>query len=92
MVYCHVVDDKKTYQSRDPIGFSFTQSPTRLSHWIKSVLYKVYGHVDFTKNPLDRNKVDYVCRIVFPITYLIFIIVYMCIFLFPWLASRYDLY
>lgn len=54
----------------------------------KALLTRVYGRVDWSKNPLSRNKVDYIARILFPVLYLVFIIVYMCIFVIPWLATK----
>lgn len=89
IVYCHVVDEKKEAKARDPITFQFTTGSTRVAHWIKRALIRIYGDIDWMKNPLDRNKVDYCARIIFPIVYLVFVFIYMCIFLFPWLASRF---
>ncbi|KAH9389403.1 hypothetical protein TYRP_023349, partial [Tyrophagus putrescentiae] len=37
-------------------------------------LYKIYGEVDFTREPYSRNKVDYVWRIFFPFVLLIYIL------------------
>lgn len=47
-----------------------------LSHWIKNVLVGVYGPVDWSKAPLDRNKVDYCARVLFPCIFALFIFVY----------------
>lgn len=90
IVYCHVVDEKKDLQSQDPIGFSYAYASTRISNWIKRILIKIYGEVDFKKNPLDRNKVDYCARIIFPLLYLIFIVIYILVFLVPWIAAKYH--
>ena len=46
------------------------------AHLIKNLLNHVYGPVDWRKSPQDRNKVDYVSRILFPSAFLIFVIFY----------------
>jgi hypothetical protein len=91
IVYCHVVEEKKALLAQDQFPCSMDSS--RLTHWIKETLIRVYGDVDFKKNPLDRNKVDYCARILFPIVYLIFIVIYVCVYLIPWAAKKhyYDL-
>ncbi|CAG2120765.1 unnamed protein product, partial [Medioppia subpectinata] len=38
---------------------------------VGNILYYVFGNIDFTKEPLNRNKVDYASRIIFPVTYII---------------------
>lgn len=55
-----------------------------ISHGIKVALSKIYGKVDWTKAPLNRNKVDYTSRILFPFLYLTFILVYVFVFVVPW--------
>lgn len=50
-------------------------------HWIKNLLNTVYGHVDWYKAPRDRNKVDYVARILFPSTFALFVLIYsLCLY------------
>lgn len=51
--------------------------------WNK-ILAKIYGDIDWTKTPLNRNKVDYTARIVFPMAYGIFIFIYFFCFIVPW--------
>jgi len=89
IVHVHVVDEKKSAETRDPVAFAFSYDSTRISHFIKVVLNRVYGEVDYKKNPMDRNKVDYAARIVFPALFLLFIVIYILIFLVPWAASKY---
>ena len=51
------------------------------SHWIKNFLHSVYGHIDWYKAPTDRNKVDYVARILFPSSFALFVIIYiLCLY------------
>lgn len=89
IVHVHVVDDKKTLESRDPIAYSFSYNSGRVSHWIKTTMIRVYGDVDYKKNPMDRNKVDYASRIIFPLLFFTFIIIYILVFLVPWASSKY---
>lgn len=86
-----MVEEKKAAQEQ--VRFSCTFNSSRLTHWIKETLIRVYGDIDFKKNPLDRNKVDYCARIVFPLVYLLFIFIYVCVYLIPWAAKKhyYDL-
>lgn len=46
------------------------------SHLIKLLLTRVYGQVDWRKAPRERNKIDYVARILFPALFAIFVIIY----------------
>jgi hypothetical protein len=46
------------------------------AHLIKTLLNHVYGPIDWRKSPQDRNKIDYVARILFPSSFLIFVIFY----------------
>lgn len=43
---------------------------------IKTLLNHIYGPIDWRKSPQDRNKIDYVARILFPSSFLIFVIFY----------------
>jgi hypothetical protein len=89
IIHVHVIDEKKSLETRDPIAFQFSYNSSKLSHWIKTMLSRVYGEVDYKKNPMDRNKVDYVCRILVPLLYFVFIIIYILVFLVPWASSKY---
>lgn len=53
----------------------------QLSHVVKQLLNHVYGDVDWRKAPGDRNKVDYCARILFPTTFIIFIVCYFVVLL-----------
>lgn len=46
------------------------------AHLIKVLLNHIYGPIDWRKAPADRNKIDYVSRILFPSTFLLFVIFY----------------
>lgn len=46
------------------------------SHMIKTALNQIYGNVDWRKSPQDRNKVDYVSRILFPVMFFLFVALY----------------
>lgn len=85
IVHCHIVSDKAVLgNTRSPSIFK-----TRVSHCISAALIRIYGHVDYEQNPLDRNKVDYIARLLFPFIYLLFLLVFFFIFLVPWLTSKY---
>ena len=85
IVHCHIINDKSI------LGNTRSHSifKTRISHYISRILIKIYGHVDYEQNPLDRNKVDYISRLVFPLIYLIFLLIFFFIFLVPWLTAKY---
>ena len=87
IVYCHVIEERK-----EAVARPFTCA-VQVSHWIHAALRRVYGDVDFHKNPMDRNKVDYCSRIAFPFLFSLFVILYICIFLVPWAVKKhyYDL-
>lgn len=57
------------------------------SHYTTKTLVWCYGDIDYEKDARDRNKVDYASRILFPIIYMIFVLVYFFIFLVPWLIK-----
>lgn len=89
IVHVHVVDEKKSMEARDPVAFTFSYGSGRVAHFIKVALNRVYGEIDYKKNPMDRNKVDYVARVLYPVLFFIFIIIYILVFLVPWAASKY---
>lgn len=51
------------------------------SHLIKLLLTRVYGHVDWRKAPRERNKIDYVARILFPSLFALFVTIYFSLLL-----------
>lgn len=61
---------------------------TALKKMVAKLLTAVYGNVSWTKNPLQRNKVDYLARIVFPASYCLFTVVYFVAFVMPWLSKK----
>ena len=75
-------DEIKLFDNRDTLFYRFGRG-------IGKLLTISFGNVDFTKDPLSRNKVDYASRIIFPLTYLLFVIIYILIIIFPW-ASNYS--
>jgi len=52
--------------------------------FIGNVLINVFGNIDYTKDPLSRNKVDYASRIIFPVTYVLFVLIYIFSTVCPW--------
>ncbi|KAI1278007.1 Serine/threonine-protein kinase 10 [Halotydeus destructor] len=58
-----------------------------VAHYVKLVLKKVYGPLDWTKAPLNRNKIDYASRIIFPCLYVAFILIYFFSFVVPWMCK-----
>lgn len=55
---------------------SFGRNSLTASHVIKTALNHVYGNVDWRKSPQDRNKIDYVSRILFPVMFFFFVALY----------------
>lgn len=51
---------------------------------IERILHKVYGPHDFFADPVNRNKVDYCGRIIFPSMYLFFVTLYIIATFPPW--------
>lgn len=89
IVYSHVVEDRKDEEK----VVSFQTSSSFLSSWFNILLRTVYGSkVPFQKNPMDRNKVDYVARILFPTAYFSFVILYFIALCGPCIVhkSRHD--
>ena len=85
IIHAHYVEDRK--DSRKTLTFQSDSS--RLSSLANAFLRTVYGSsVPFEKNPLDRNKVDYAARVLFPSVYLIFLIIYFGVFLVPWISHK----
>jgi len=60
------------------VSYDFIIRP-EIGHWLKNFLDSVYGQIDWYKAPSDRNKVDYVSRLVFPLTFIFFVIFYAII-------------
>jgi hypothetical protein len=58
------------------ISMGDTRMTRSSSHLIKLMLTHVYGHVDWRKCPRERNKIDYVSRILFPLSFTIFVTAY----------------
>ena len=59
----------------------------RLGRIIGCLLFYVFGNIDYTKDPLGRNKVDYASRILFPFTYILFVIIYVLSTICPWAVA-----
>lgn len=59
-------------------SYDFIVKP-EVGNWLKNFLESVYGQIDWYKAPSDRNKVDYVARLLFPIIFAIFILVYVLV-------------
>ena len=51
---------------------------------------QIYGPMDWQKDGYHINKVDYIARFAYPGLFMLVVLAYMSVFLFPWLASRYS--
>ena len=63
---------------RRRVSYDFIVRP-EIGHWLKNFLDSVYGQIDWYKAPSDRNKVDYVSRLLFPLSFMFFTAVYILI-------------
>lgn len=61
----------------------------KIGEHIENMLVVVFGEIDYKKEPMDRNKVDYVARIFFPVAYIVFVILYILACVCPW-AVEYN--
>lgn len=59
-------------------SYDFIVKP-EVGTWLKNFLDSVYGQIDWYKAPSDRNKVDYVSRLLFPTMFAVFIIIYVLV-------------
>ncbi|KPM11550.1 glutamate-gated chloride channel-like protein 3 [Sarcoptes scabiei] len=79
--WMHFVNDKKYSKSHNhasPDGHYFGKN-----NWFKQtgtiidcLLQKIFGPINFFDDPINRNKVDYTARILFPIFFIFFIVLY----------------
>lgn len=58
------------------IGGDKENSTRSSAHLIKTLLNHIYGPIDWRKSPQDRNKIDYVSRILFPSAFFLFVVFY----------------
>lgn len=74
----HCIDTFQHLQN-SPDGYYFGKSGwySKLGRAVEVFLHAVYGPLDFFDRPQERNKVDYVARILFPFLSVIFVIVYV---------------
>ncbi|KAI1298773.1 Glutamate-gated chloride channel alpha [Halotydeus destructor] len=94
--WAHNVADKKAAAAKTEklglpgggITFARTSWVDRLDRLFMKLVAFFYGQVDFEKEPTNRNKVDYVCRLVFPTLWMLFVWIYLCVFVWPWLAHN----
>lgn len=49
---------------------------------------KLFGPVDWSANPLDRNMIDYFSRLLFPVLWVVFVISYWFTFVLPWIVAH----
>ena len=59
----------------------------RTGRFIDKILIFFFGYVDYHKDPLMRNKVDYCSRILFPILWIIYCLIYIFATICPWAAN-----
>jgi hypothetical protein len=85
IIHSHYVDDAKDAEQT----ISFHKEKNYFYSGCNSFLRLVYGSdVPFHKNAMDRNKVDYAARILFPLTYFGFVGIYFAVFLGPWVIHK----
>ncbi|RWS26399.1 glutamate-gated chloride channel-like protein [Leptotrombidium deliense] len=89
IIYCHHIDEKKERMNSNSPTIITRNTSTKTTHFIKKSLIKIYGAIDWSKAPLDRNKVDYCARIIFPLLYILFVLIYVFIFIVPWAINKY---
>ena len=53
---------------------------------IDKILHFFFGAVDYHKDPLMRNKVDYCARVLFPFLWIIYTLIYIFATICPWAA------
>lgn len=46
-----------------------------------------FGVIDLHRDPYTRNKIDYVCRVIFPFTWIFFVFIYILATVAPWAAN-----
>lgn len=58
------------------ISLGDTKVTRSSAHFIKQLLTHIYGDVDWRKSPRERNKIDYLSRILFPTSFFLFVVAY----------------
>jgi hypothetical protein len=64
--------------NRRRVSYDFIVRP-EIGHWLKNFLDSVYGQIDWYKAPSDRNKVDYISRLLFPLSFIFFCAIYILV-------------
>lgn len=92
---CHIRAARNACQSIGialPDMDNYRSSPETkmvIKNLVTKLLSTVYGpRVNWSKNPLQRNKVDYLARIFFPALYCLFMLIYFLTFVVPWALER----
>lgn len=96
IAWAHAVEDSKASYDIYPINANpnllvqenKTSSDLKFMHYLSMLVYKVFGPINFEKAPTNRNKIDYLARIVYPCTWILFVFLYLCVFCWPWLADN----
>lgn len=97
------VDEKLDHTDEDTNGNEEIQIPklkgyyfgnnswyTWCGKFFDGLILLVYGKVDFYTDPFQRNKVDHIARLFFPVQFLFFIFLYCMITAIYWSANFYD--
>ena len=62
---------------------------SQLRRFLNKLLIAFYGHrINWYKNPLQRNKIDYLARILFPLFYILLSGIYLVSFIVPWVMVK----
>ncbi|XP_054160474.1 glycine receptor subunit alpha-2-like [Oppia nitens] len=57
---------------------------------VDKLLIFFFGVVDYHKDPMTRNKVDYCSRLIFPFLWILYCLIYILVTICPW-AANYNL-
>ncbi|CAG2121762.1 unnamed protein product [Medioppia subpectinata] len=102
--WAHFINEKKALQANNNNNTNNAFDMTKLrghyfgnKNWFKRsgkvierILIFFYGEVDYWKDPLSRNKVDYCSRILFPFLWIIFTLLYIFAAICPWAVNYND--
>ncbi|XP_054166062.1 glycine receptor subunit alpha-2-like [Oppia nitens] len=90
-----MINDKKAQRTTQgftevPKTNTYSKDKRLLYHcrrFVSNILYYAFGNIDYMKDPLSRNKVDYVSRLLFPFAFILFVIIYILSTVCPWAVA-----
>lgn len=59
----------------------------RAGRFVDRMIYFFVGEADLQRNPYVRNKIDHTSRILFPLIFLLFVVIYILATVAPWAAN-----